>query len=557
MAKKKTGRSRTLRDEIAELKQRLAEAEQNLDAIRTGAVDALVIKGPHGDQIFTLKDADRPYRAVLENMRDGAVTLREDGLVLYANKQFAAMLDRPLETVLGASLFELAGPGGRSNLQKIVDEAGQSDAHGEVEFARDEGPPAVVRVSLKSMTIEGLRVLAGVVYDVSEERKAQLKIRQLERTEGLGRMAGGVAHDLNNILQPIIVNAELLYEEAESGSRERAMLANIIEAANRQRGLVKRILSFTRQLKPTRGPVAATPLVLEALNLIKPSLPGGIEVRLVTDAVNDTINGDATEFHELVSNLCTNAADAMAQTGGTLEISLHDINLAQENLKLELKPGRYLKLAVRDSGTGISPRDLEHIFDPFFTTKETGKGTGIGLSVVKGIVQSYGGSIEVQSQVGRGTEVAVFLPALSSPQFEAPIPTRGWGRGLAGRRILVVDDEEMVLDTIGRALMSFGHSPTTLTDPSAALSLFRSLPKHFDLAIIDQTMPRMTGVELAAEIRKINPDVPILIATGYSRALDDRSLQAAGMTAVIMKPLSLRDFQIAVDSALQSRTRKR
>ena len=564
MVKRKTGglRRGTLappgkaQEEIARLRQRLEEAEESLDAIRSGSVDALVIKGPNGDQIFTLKDADRPYRTIIENMGDGAVTIREDGLILYANKQFAEIMGLSLEKLLGGNLFDLAGPRSRAALKELIDKAGKAGAHEDVEFARGSGRPLLVHLSLAPMKIDGIQALAGVTADVTEERLTQQRLRQMERTEALGRLAGGVAHDLNNILQPIIVNAELLLEEAEPGSSRWALLNNMIEAANRQKSLVKRILSFTRQTKRVLSPLAVTPLVVEAVNLLKPSLPGNIEIDLIADSLEDTANGDPSELHELVTNLCSNAADAMEERGGTIEISLRNVTVTAEDAKPELQPGRFLKLTFKDAGIGIPARDLDRVFDPFFTTKAAGKGTGIGLSVVKGIVNGHGGSITVESEVGRGTEVAVHLPLVCVPH--APAVKGTWDRpeSSSGRRILVVDDEDMVLDTIQRALSSFGHKPTVVNDASAALALFRSVPRQFELAIIDQNMPGVTGLEMAAEMRRLNASIPILLATGYSKAVDDRSLQASGVTAVLMKPLSLKDLMTAIGFALADQRKR-
>jgi PAS domain S-box-containing protein len=560
MAKKKTGEGpgpktaggRAVANEIAALKRRLEEAEDALGAIQTGAVDALVVRGPQGDQIYSLKDADRPYRAVIENMRDGALSVRADGLILYANRQFAAMLGRPLESLLGRDLFAYVDPNDRPALQGLLDSALPDGAHGNMEFMTDSRKPLLVHVSLAPLKIDGTKVLAGVVADMTEERQAQLRLRQIERMEALGRLAGGVAHDLNNILQPIVVNAELLLEGTEPGSQRRDMLNNIIAAATRQKGLVKRILSFTRPIAQVLRPLSVTPLVVEAVNLLKPSLPGNIDIRLTSNSAADIIKGDATEIHELVTNLCSNAVDAMELAGGTVEVSVQDLTLTRESPAFDLKPGRYLKLAVKDTGVGIPPGDLDRIFDPFFTTKEVGKGTGIGLSIVRGIVKNHGGSITVQSRVRQGTEMTVFLPVAAALPLQADRNLRDLERKASGRRILVVDDEELVLDTVRRALMSFGHLPTTVNDPAAALAMLQTMPGLFDMAIIDQNMPKMTGLKLAAEIRRINPAMPILLATGYSKTVEDRSLQASGVTAVVMKPLDLKDLASAINDALES-----
>ncbi len=664
---RKAGKRETGRVEIEALRQRVAEVEEALDAIRAGEVDALVINGPQGARVYTLKDADRPYRVVIENMKEGAVTVREDGLVLYANTQFAAMLGVPLDSLVGSNLFDQATPSGREALRKLTEEARNAAASAAVEFFGAEDVTLETHMSLAPMRIDGVHVLSGVVADVTAEKrteaerarlaaavyqavdgvmilnaageavyanpacseitgyreedilgvtaermggeivagiraaidtqgqwkghvsrarkdgtpleleasvaplktpsgevanfivlfrdvthamKLEQKIRQMERTEALGRLAGGVAHDLNNILLPIIINAELLLSEADPGTTRHDMLKNVLQAANRQKDLVRKILSFTRRTKRAVRVVRFTPILDEALKLLKPSLPASVELRRHVDAKMDTLHGDPTELHELVTNLATNAIDAMVEGRGVIDIALSDVRLDVEDNLLDLKPGTYLKLTVSDTGCGISETDLERIFDPFFTTKEPGKGTGIGLSVVRGIVKNHGGAITVASRVKCGTTVTVMLPAAVEATVSAEIGAGETAAEAGPKRVLVVDDEDIVLETMRQAMTKFGHRPTAVRDAAGALALFRSGPEHFDLALIDQTMPQMSGLELAAQLRKIRPGLPIILATGYSKAVDDRTLHEAGVQEIVMKPISLKDLAAAVTRAL-------
>ena len=655
------------RREMAALKRRLEEAEESLNAIRSGEVDALVIKGPFGDQVYTLKDADRPYRMIIENMGEGTVTIRPDGFIIYANRQFAAMLDVSLEKLLGDNLFSRAAPSALEDLERLVAKAQKASVHADVEFVKASGGPLLAHLSLAPMSIEGIRALSGIIADMTEQKQTQeeltrlaavvsqavdgvmilnpageivyanpacqtitgyadselvgtgqelfgaetvadvrrvlanegvwkahvgrirkdgkpidldvsvvplrtqsgaissyiiffrdithaLKleqtIRQMERTEALGRLAGGVAHDLNNILLPIVVNAELLLDEERPDSPRQAMLKNILQAAYRQRDLVKKILSFTRQTKQNLQAIRIQPVVAEALKLIKPSLPASIEMRYVADKPKDTVSGDPTEIHELVTNLCANAVDAMAERGGVLEVSLATVDLDAKDFLLDVRPGPYVRLTVKDTGCGIPPQNLDRIFDPFFTTKEAGKGTGIGLSVVRGIVKSHGGAITVESSVSRGTDVSVYLPTADEVAPPGDRRARDRGPAVQSSRILLVDDEDMVLDTMRRALESFGHKPTAVKNAAGALALFRTWPQNFDLAVVDQTMPQMSGLELAAKLRKISPGLPIILTTGYSKSVDEDSLRAAGVSEVVMKPLTLRDLAAAVNRAV-------
>ena len=653
--------------ETERLERRLRETEACLDAIRTGEVDALVIHGPRGEQIYTLKDADRPYRLIIEKMREGAVTVRPDGLILYSNRQFAAMLGIPLEEVMGADLFGLAAPESLEGLKTLVEQSQVAVASGDVEFRRRSGGPLLAYLSMAPLAIDGIQTLSVVVTDMTEERRTQderarlaaivsqsldgvlvldsggkivyanpscrkisgyaaselvglgmetfdaelvspvfaglekdgfwkgrvararkdgtvveldvsvsplrategtisnyiiqfrdvthavdmeKKIRQMERTEALGRLAGGVAHDLNNILMPIMVNTELLLEDTEPGTQQHALLRNIHEAALRQKALVSRILSFTRKANPSFLPVRMGPLVDEALKLLEPSLPASVTIRCVANSAGDTVIGDATELHELVTNLFTNAIDAMQANGGVLDVSLTDVLLGEGDPALGLGPGPYMKLTVRDTGCGIPAHVLDKIFDPFFTTKQTGKGTGIGLSIVRGIVKSHGGGVSLVSREGQGTEVTVCLPAARAAAPEVKPRTLAKGEVVRGRSVLIVDDEDMVLDTLRRAVLSLGHRPTAVKSAAGALALFRSEPLDFDLALVDQTMPHMNGLELAAELKRTRPDFPVILVTGYSKVVNDPTLRQAGVAEVVMKPLSLKDLAAVIDRVL-------
>jgi len=654
------------RRDTAELERRLEEAEKSLSAIRNGEVDALVISGPNGDQVYTLRDSDRPYRMVVENMRDGVVTLRDDGLILYVNRQFAAILGVGLSSVLGTDLHEYATPSGRESLDALIEAGLKAGARATVELADRKGRPVLVHLSLAAMAIDGPRVLSGVAADVTEERRAgevrarlaatvdnspdgimvlnpaeelvyanpacrtitgysvedllgmagsrlggaavsgiragleaegswkghvtavrkdgspleldvsaalvktpgggianyivffrditealrlEQKVRQMERTEALGRLAGGVAHDLNNILQPILLNAQMLLGDAKPGTPEHKMLKNLLQAAHRQKDLVKKILSFARRSQPVLKRVRFGLIVAESVNLLRPSLPPSIVLRLLADAESDAVMGDATELHELAINLCTNAADSM-ESGGTVTISLARTVFGAEDPVLNLKPGPYVKLTVSDTGCGIPPRDLGKIFDPFFTTKEPGRGTGIGLPVVRGIVMNHGGSISVESKIGQGTTVTVFLPAAG----EATDPARGRksssASGKSKRRILIVDDESLVLETMRQAMSTLGHEPVAFRDGAEALAVFRTDPDHFDLAVVDQTMPGMSGLELASELARIRPGLPLILATGYSKAVDERAMLEAGVKELVMKPMSLEELTAVLRRAL-------
>ncbi|MEE9497328.1 MAG: response regulator, partial [Desulfobacterales bacterium] len=399
--------------------------------------------------------------------------------------------------------------------------------------------------------------LTGSVHvsrDITERKMLEDKLRQAYKMEAIGTLAGGIAHDFNNILAAIIGYAEILGERFQLKSLEYEYLTQLLKAGGRARDLVKQILAFSREsvheLKPTQIKFP----IKEALKLIRASLPSTIEIQ--QDIQGDvTVLADPTQIHQVVMNLCTNAGHAMQENGGTLEVSLHDVEfgLGNGDLKSEigLAPGPYVKLSVSDTGCGMPSHIINRIFDPFFTTKEKGVGTGMGLSVVHGIVESHNGGIYVRSEPGKGTTVDVFLPAIerrSDAETEIYKPIPG---GL--ENILYVDDEQMIVEIIDCALKSLGYHVVTRTSSLEALELFKKEPDRFDIVITDMTMPKMTGQRLAEKLIQIRPDIPVILITGFSTAIDEEKASAAGLQAVIFKPILKRDLAETIRKVLDQK----
>jgi CheY-like chemotaxis protein len=319
----------------------------------------------------------------------------------------------------------------------------------------------------------------------------------------------------------------------------------------RAKSLVGQILKFSRQGTSAMVPISLTPLVKESIKLIKSTLPSTIEIREHITADPDTIMADATQIHQVVMNLYTNAFHAMRDTGGTLSISLENCHIDKQKIAYtsDMPPGEYLKLTVTDTGHGISNRDLDRIFEPYFTTKEIEHGTGLGLSVSIGIVKIHGGLIKVEETSSKGTTFAVYLP--ESDQLQ--VPTADWTTALpAGNqeRILIVDDEQFFREILQAHLEALGYRVSSFETSQAALDGFRENPNGFDLVITDQTMPGMTGVQLTSAIRKNNSDVPIILCTGYSETVTEQTAQHYGITKFLTKPLSRLELAISVHEVL-------
>ena len=346
----------------------------------------------------------------------------------------------------------------------------------------------------------------------AERERLETQLRQAQKLEAIGTLAGGIAHDFNNILAAILGYGEMAQKDCAEGSAQRRHIDAAISAALRAKSLVERILAFSRSGMGERVPVHVQSVVVEALEQLAASLPPAVQLEQDLEAGDAAVLGDPTQVHQVVMNLCANAVQAM-RAGGTLSVMLdHALAEAPCVSTTQLAPGAYVALAVRDTGTGIAPQVLERIFDPFFTTKEVGVGTGLGLSLVHGIVTDLGGGIDVHSRVGAGSTFTVYLPWHGSAQAAEAVHEAMAGGG--GETVLLVDDEEALVRLGEEMIAELGYEPVGFTSSAAALEAFRE-PERFDAVLSDEAMPDMTGSELAREIRGIRPDIPIVLMSGY------------------------------------------
>jgi PAS domain S-box-containing protein len=383
----------------------------------------------------------------------------------------------------------------------------------------------------------------SVERDVTREVKLERDLRQSQKMEALGALAGGIAHDFNNILMPITLNTELALRSTGEPDKISENLQYVLEAAQRGRELVKQIITFSRRKEQRLEPFRMAPILKEALKLLKASLSATIEMRQnIDDRPADVVLADSTQIHQVLINLCTNAAHAMRKGGGVLNVGLASVDVDQNTASshADLKPGPYLRLTVSDTGEGMNRDIVERIFEPFFTTKDRSEGTGMGLSVVHGIVKNHGGAITVYSEPGKGSTFNIFFPRMElSLERESvsplDIPT-------GEERILLVDDEEPVLRSELITLESLGYKVVAVARSDEALNLFRAHPNDFDLVITDQTMPTMTGSELSRELMQIKRDIPIILCTGFSEAVDEDKATAQGIRGFVMKPFTTKEM---------------
>ncbi|MGD2029904.1 MAG: response regulator [Desulfobacterales bacterium] len=408
-----------------------------------------------------------------------------------------------------------------------------------------------VEVYSSPIQLYGKQLLYSIIHDITEQKKLEAQLWQSQKMESIGTLAGGIAHDFNNILGIIIGNTELAMDDVPEWNPARLNLEEVRTASLRAKDVVRQLLSFARKTDPERKPVNINSVITGTLKLLRSSIPTSIEIRSNIPNESQIILADPTQINQVTINLCTNAAQAMEDQEGVIEISLENVSLDKLTAQSHaLSSGLYAQLTVKDTGHGIDPEIQDRIFDPYFTTREVGKGSGMGLAVVHGIVMNHDGTILVDSDIGKGATFKIFFPIVESEPL-AKITT-GEDLPMGKERIIFVDDEESILKMGHQRLERLGYTVESTTSPIEALDLFSSKPDQFDLVISDLTMPKMTGDKLAKEILNIRPDIPVILCTGFSEKIDEKKAKDIGAADYIEKPLDKRDFAFKVRKVLDA-----
>ncbi len=491
----------------------------------------------------------------IENIEECVFISDEKNRITYVNKNF--------EKITGYSFKEVRGktPGILKSWMHEPDFYIRLKSHilsgrswkGTMINRRKDGSLYEVSASISPMKESNGRVthFVSVHRDITREREIARRMEQNQRLEAVGTLAGGIAHDFNNLLTPILGYVELSRELTPPGDEIRENLDHIHAAALRAKDLIRQILSFSRQSSHKRAFIDIVPIVKEALKLLRATIPSSIEIVQKIDVRDWMVKIDATEIHQIVMNLCTNARDAISDVG-TITVSLAAIEIGTgSGVGLpELKPGIYLKLTVQDTGCGIDPAIRNKIFEPYFSTKSEFHGTGLGLSILHGIVTGIGGAVTADSIPGQGAEFNVFLPAVKhvDSSREQPLSAPKGNR----EKIMYVDDEPAIAALGKRYLEFLGYSVSEFTDPVKALAVFRSDPTRFDLIVTDMTMPGMTGDTLARELLKLRPDIPVILCTGFSEKIKPASAAELGITTFFYKPVDMKKLATVVHDILST-----
>jgi PAS domain S-box-containing protein len=482
--------------------------------------------------------------SVIENLPMCVKLVRRDGRLLEMNPAGLAMIGATREQAIGGSVLSLVAEDDRAGWaafhaavcggEKRQHRFRMLDLQGRVHQMESLAVPLQLGSAGEVVQLGLTRDVTGLLRQEEERQKLEGRLRHAEQMEALGTLAGGVAHDFNNILSALLGFAERALLDLPAGGRAAEDIQQVLTAGGRARDLVRQILAFSRKAELEYKPTRLQPVVAAALKLLRASIPSTIEFVVYVDDACGPVMADASQINQVLFNLCTNASHAMRERGGLLRVGLHEVSPGLG--ATGPKAGTWVELVVGDTGHGIEPALLDRIYEPYFTTKPKGEGTGLGLSVVHGIVKAHHGEISVESTLGEGTTFRVLLPRigleLASEQEHADV-----ARG-AAERVLLVDDEQVLATVLERLLTELGYRVTVFSDSTRALDAFRRDPGGFDVCVFDVTMPHLTGDRLAGEVLALRPAMPVLLQTGFSDNVDEERARALGVRELLRKPVS-------------------
>ncbi len=482
------------------------------------------------------------------------------GQYLKVNERFAGILQYSRDELLKKNLKEITHPDSYEDDTQLIEQLKNKKIDffvKEKQYLMADGVAVWCKVTVSLVENRQGHIpnyLLSIIEDISrrkemerEQKEYERLLLQMQRMEAIGTLAGGIAHDFNNILSVIIGFTELALLETPDGTSLGESLNEVYSAGKRAKDLVNQILTFARQSDEEKTSLQPRVITTEVLKFIRSTTPATIEIEQEIEG-NASIKGNATQIHQLLMNLCTNAVQAMEDSGGVLKVSIKDVILLKKDVLPGMSSGEYIEIKVSDTGVGIPPDLIKLVFDPYFTTKAPGEGTGLGMAMAHGIVDSYKGKIDVESQLGKGTIFTVHLPVSKK---HADRPVREPEKLPEGRESILLVDDEISIAEMGRKLLkSLGYSVTTRNNSIEALELFKADPEAFDLVLTDMTMPNMTGDILAIELMKIRPDIPVVLCTGFSKKISSETASELGIKAFTYKPLAKADLARIIRNVL-------
>ena len=532
---------------ISELRAQLREAHETLDAIRYGEVDAVLVRQAGSNKIFTLVNADRPYRFLIEQMKEGAVTLSEEGVVLYGNRRLAEILDAPIEKIVGSSIKRFFMPDELPRLETLIAGAALGATRGEFHLQRAGQAAVPIYLSVSDIVSEpgAPRLIGGVVTDMTDQHAIDARLRQAGKMQAVGRLTGGLAHDFNNLLQTICGNLKRITDLPLDSGHVGEWAQAALTAADRGARLTAQLMTFSRTQDVEIVPVDVEALVMGMAELLERTLGPGIDVSYALGASGAWVMADKVQIELAIVNMCMNARDAMP-TGGQLRVTTRLCDVGQD---ADLEGGSYLELGVADTGAGMEESVRARAFDPFFTTKGPSQASGLGLAQVYGIARQAGGTARIVSHVGFGTQVTLLLRPIQAPLVAATSAAAPLAAEPDSPRakVLVVDDDNAIRLLLTEGLTALGYTVSAAASGVEGLDAMRADPP--DVLVSDFMMPFMNGAQMVTQARAWGFLMPVIFASGYARtqAMDD----AVGAKAVLLaKPFTIIELAAAIERAL-------
>ena len=507
-----------------------------------------------------LKESEQKYRKLVETTGDIIFKHNREGKITFVNKAGLKFSGYTKEQFLGRNITDFLPDNEAKNLYDRKEnrfEGDQDNFHFETAFLNKAGEKIIVDVNSTPLIENGdYQGSLIVARDITKRKQIDLNNKLLQqqkhksqKLETLGTLAGGIGHDFNNILTPILGYSEIIKENLPGDSKIKSYINEVIDGCLRAKEIITQMLSFSRDNEQERQPLNIVPIVKEALKLIRPSIPRTIEIRQKFERINSIILADPTRIHQIIMNLCTNAYQAMQDKGGTLSLEVKQIYIDEKTSRkyIDLEKGHYIKLIVSDTGEGMDKETREHIFEPFFTTK--GEGTGMGLAVVHGIVKSHKGRINVYSEKGKGTTFNLFFPVID--MYEKEEQTSDMEAIKGNGTILLVDDRKNVSNILNQILSQLGYRVIITNSSLNALEIFQQHRNKFDLVITDMIMPDMNGMELSKKLRQMDFHLPILMISGHGYNVSRNKLKEAGINELIHKPILTHELAKSVHKVLK------
>jgi PAS domain S-box-containing protein len=509
----------------------------------------------------SLAESEFRYK-MLHNASFGGIAIHDQGIILECNYGLSEMTGYEYSELIGMNGLLLIAEKSRKRVMNNI-RSGYEKPY-EAMGLRKNGEEFPMQLEARNVPFKGKQVRTVEFRDITERKQAeaereklQEQLNQAQKMESIGSLAGGIAHDFNNILFPIVGLSEMMLDDFPPGSIEHQNLHEIFQAGKRGRKLIQQILSFSRQSKHQPIPVHIQKILKEALKLCRATIPADITITQEIKTDCGPVMADPTQIHQIAMNLITNAYHAVEPVGGTISIKLAEVDVTSTNDPAgDLAPGRYAVLSVSDTGIGIDEAIINKIFDPYFTTKKKGRGTGLGLATVYGIVKAHGGDIRVTSDIGKGTTFYVYLPLMEKSQELEPEKEKITPLLTGMEHILLVDDEKPIVHLEKQMLERLGYQTSVFISSREALAAFKTEPSLFDLVITDMNMPNMNGMQLATELIAVRPDIPIILCTGFSERIDNKKAEALGINGLLLKPVGMKDLAQKIQEVLDT-TQKR